>query len=297
MHEGLISIIIPTFNRAQFIGEAIQSVIDQTQTGWEIIVVDDGSTDNTEAVVKTFQDERIQFHFCEHTGSISRLRNYGIKRSRGIFIAFLDSDDIWLPRKLEIQIDLFKKFTKAGFAFSHAEQFGPGAVPPPVLPTLFVGDVLNAQLIEERFVLYPTTFMFRRETVRDVGILDEDFSGGESEFILRAASRWDGIFIGEILAKLRKHSQNVSLEREMIFSYENIQMLKKFLKLGIINKAQYNSACSKQLYKVGLLYQRRGVRLAACKTFMLYISLNPFNFKAYFRILQSAFIIKGSKPR
>lgn len=102
----MISIIIPTFNRAGRLKEAIQSVIAQTYANWELIVVDDGSTDNTEEVIRSVNDERIIYVKQDNRG-VSAARNAGIKRAGGRLIAFLDSDDRWEPRKLEVQKEFF----------------------------------------------------------------------------------------------------------------------------------------------------------------------------------------------
>ena len=97
----LISIVIPTFNRAGLIGKAIQSILDQSYENWELIVVDNYSDDNTKAVIESFNDDRILMLFTPRTGSVAASRNLGVAHSNGEWIAFLDSDDWWFPRKLE----------------------------------------------------------------------------------------------------------------------------------------------------------------------------------------------------
>ena len=106
-----VSIIIPTYNRAHLIGRAIQSVLNQTYQNFEIIVVDDGSTDNTEEMIKEFQkhDKRIKYIRHEKNRGGAAARNTGIKVARGEYIAFQDSDDEWLPEKLEKQMDVFQR--------------------------------------------------------------------------------------------------------------------------------------------------------------------------------------------
>lgn len=96
-----VSVVIPTYNRAHLVGRAIQSVLNQTYQDFEIIVVDDGSTDNTEEVVKSFNDPRIRYIRHDQNRGGSAARNTGIKMARGEYIAFQDSDDEWLPEKLE----------------------------------------------------------------------------------------------------------------------------------------------------------------------------------------------------
>lgn len=107
--DGLVTIIMPTYNSADFIGEAIESVIHQTYTHWELLVVDDGSTDNSPDIVMGYatHDPRIHLFFNDrHTGMPSSPRNYALHLAHGRYIAFLDSDDVWLPEKLSEQIPL-----------------------------------------------------------------------------------------------------------------------------------------------------------------------------------------------
>lgn len=103
-----VSAVIPTYNRAHLVGRAIQSVLNQTYQDFEIIVVDDGSTDNTEEVVKSFNDPRIRYIRHDQNRGGSAARNTGIKMARGEYIAFQDSDDEWLPEKLEKQMRVFE---------------------------------------------------------------------------------------------------------------------------------------------------------------------------------------------
>jgi len=103
----LVSVIITTYNRADLIAEAIRSVLDQTYQNFEIIVVDDGSTDNTKEVVRKFDDNRIKYIYTANWGGPARPRNIGIKRARGEYMAFLDADDYWKENKLEIQLKHF----------------------------------------------------------------------------------------------------------------------------------------------------------------------------------------------
>jgi len=103
-----VSVIISTYNRAHLIGRAIQSVLNQTYQDFEVIVVDDGSTDNTEEIVKSFNDPRIRYIRHEKNKGAAAARNTGIKAARGKYIAFQDSDDEWLPEKLEKQMKVFE---------------------------------------------------------------------------------------------------------------------------------------------------------------------------------------------
>lgn len=116
MIDGLVSIIMPSWNTGRFIAETIQSVIDQTYTNWELLIVDDCSTDNTDDVVASFDDERIRFFHNEKNLGATLTRNKAMREARGEWIAFLDSDDLWMPEKLEHQI---KFMLDNGYDFSY----------------------------------------------------------------------------------------------------------------------------------------------------------------------------------
>ena len=107
MIDGLVSIIMPSWNTAKFIGESIESVMNQTYSNWELLIVDDCSTDNTADVVEPFlSDSRIKYYQNEKNSGAALTRNRAMREAQGEWIAFLDSDDLWMPEKLEKQIKL-----------------------------------------------------------------------------------------------------------------------------------------------------------------------------------------------
>jgi glycosyltransferase involved in cell wall biosynthesis len=106
----LVSVVIPTYNHAHFLGRALKSVLDQTYTNWEAVVIDNHSQDNTDEVINSFQDPRIKTLKIHNHGVIAASRNAGIVAAKGEWIAFLDSDDLWYPHKLELVLDEAKKF-------------------------------------------------------------------------------------------------------------------------------------------------------------------------------------------
>ena len=121
MTAPLVSVIIPTYNRAALLTEAVNSVLQQTYRNMEIIVIDDGSTDNTTEVMAGYGD-RVRYTRRPNAG-VNAARNLGLKQARGEFVALLDSDDLWAPFKLELQVRLMRQFTDVGFTFSNFEIF------------------------------------------------------------------------------------------------------------------------------------------------------------------------------
>lgn len=118
MVDGLVSVIMPSWNTGKFIAESIQSVIDQTYENWELIIVDDCSTDNTDEVVAEFTDKRIRYFKNEKNSGAAISRNRALREARGEWIAFLDSDDLWSPNKLENQISFMNEH---GYTLSYTE--------------------------------------------------------------------------------------------------------------------------------------------------------------------------------
>ena len=112
----LVSIITPTYNCGRFIAETIESVLAQTYANWEMLIVDDCSTDDTKEIVGRYDDARIHYHCLEHNLGAAVARNTALKMAKGRWIAFLDSDDLWEPEKLERQIAFM---TQNGYAFSY----------------------------------------------------------------------------------------------------------------------------------------------------------------------------------
>jgi glycosyltransferase involved in cell wall biosynthesis len=103
----MVSVVVSTYNRADLIGETIRSILDQTHQNIELIIVDDGSTDNTREVVESFSNRRIKYIYTDNWGGPAHPRNIGIREAKGDYIAFCDSDDYWDLRKLEVQLRHF----------------------------------------------------------------------------------------------------------------------------------------------------------------------------------------------
>src|SRR3989304_8476363 len=100
MKQPLVSVIMPTYNHARFIGEAIGSVLNQTYPNLELIIIDNYSEDNTEEIVSSYKNQRVKYFKFRNHGVIAASRNYGMRHAQGDYIAFLDSDDLWEPTKI-----------------------------------------------------------------------------------------------------------------------------------------------------------------------------------------------------
>ena len=170
-----VSIIIPTYNRAHLLGRAIQSVLTQTYQDFELIIVDDGSTDNTEKVVESFKDERIRYIRHKENKGGAAARNTGIKAAKGEYIAFQDSDDVWLPEKLEKQMKLFETAApEVGVVYTGCQRLknNKKSYSPPPQVAQKEGDIFY-DLLKWNFITMPSVLV-KRECFEKAGMFDEN---------------------------------------------------------------------------------------------------------------------------
>jgi glycosyltransferase involved in cell wall biosynthesis len=224
-----VSVVIPSYNSASSVREAIQSVLDQAYTDLEIIVVDDGSTDNTECMVRSFGD-RVSYLKQENKGA-SSARNSGIQKSQGSYVAFLDSDDLWLPGKLAEQIPLLEHDPEVGLVYSDWTVVSDQGVLEPSylsnLPTAS-GYVFN-ELVQSGFILTSGTIV-RRSCFDDVGDFDETLSIAQDyDLWLRICYRWKIVLVNKPL--VIKRSWDGSLSSNLLkTAVERIALFEKALK-------------------------------------------------------------------
>ena len=211
-NNPLVSIIIPTYNRAGLIGETLQSVINQTYTNWECIVVDDGSTDKTKEVVerKAYQEKRIKFLTRNRKPKGAQTcRNIGINAAKGDWIAFLDSDDLYLPHKLETQINLLKalKFNKYTFLHGNVNLFDTAKNFTKLFEIPAIeGEKPIDKLLQHPGPLFPT-ILVHKERITEKGFLDEKVrSNQEWDFSIEMSKVCNFHFITEPLVLWRQHS-------------------------------------------------------------------------------------------
>jgi len=177
--KHLVSVVIPAFNSAKFISDTIKSVLNQTYTNFEIIVIDDGSTDNTVSILNSLSknDKRINYHIMSHSGRPAIPRNFGIEKSKGEFIAFLDADDIWDKNKLAKQIAEFEKHPDYIFLYSMSVTFGNVTLFSPnyeVLPLLHKAVKTGNDLLIIGNSITCSSVLVKKESLQKVNGFDED---------------------------------------------------------------------------------------------------------------------------
>jgi glycosyltransferase involved in cell wall biosynthesis len=195
-------VIIPAFNREDVIERAVASVCRQSFTDLEIIVIDDGSTDNTEGIVRSIRDERIRYlRFRGNRGSAAA-RNEGLKVAGGKYVAFLDSDDEWLPAKIEKQVALMETLDDQwGICQTGAQIIADGLPKQPFIPRVIESGEVYRPLIFGKVPFLTPTLMFRKTILPQVGLFDERLRRGQDlEFLLRVFARCKMAVVSEPLA-------------------------------------------------------------------------------------------------
>lgn len=203
--QDLVSIIMPSFNTVQYIANSIQSVIDQTYENWELIIVDDCSTDNTDAVVAGISDTRIRYLKNEKNSGAAVSRNYALREAKGRWIAFLDSDDIWHPEKLERQL-AFMKEKKYAFTFTDYRIQLNGKW----MPYINIGpDVVDKRKMYNYCYFSTITVMYDRNVVGLIQIEDLR-KNNDYAMWLQAVEKTKCYRLPECLSYYIKHEDSVS---------------------------------------------------------------------------------------
>lgn len=206
----LISVIIPVYNGEKFLKDTIESVLDQDYVSFEVIAVDDGSTDRSAPIIKSF--EKVQYIYQENQGNASA-RNRGINEAQGEFISLIDQDDRWVPHKLSTNVKFFEEHPEISFINARHRMFlEPGTeMPTWCKPEWFENDIVDFS---------PGSLVFRKEVFDQIGKFDTTLpSGNDIDWILRAKDF--GLKMGtvqELLLLKRVHSANQSGEVDRIHS-------------------------------------------------------------------------------
>ncbi len=223
-----VSIITPTYNRAQYIKEAIESVISQTYSDWELIVVDDGSTDQTFEILDKYtkQDKRIRYIRQSNSGP-SAARNTALAQANGKYIAFIDDDDRWLPEKLEIQVKLMESDPKIGFCYVRFQVYKK-------IQNKLEKGTLFPQFLAAKFedlfdvFIAPSSTIFRKSCLDQVGWFSSKYNRSEDfDLWLRVAQICKIMPIDQVGAFTVMDDRHRGIDTEVLAWEVGIDILKK----------------------------------------------------------------------
>lgn len=258
-----VSALTILHNRVDLFKATVQSVLSQSFPVHELIVVDDGSTEDVKGMLEGFNDPRIRYFYYKRIGVISKLRNIAIQKSTGDYLAFIDSDDLWHEDKIRWHVEETLR-TGADISFSDCRLFNEdGYIGPSVAHEMYKKevDVFEELIVYNISLAFGSNIFYRKMIQGNIPFLDERLFVGEHDLIIRLCAGYKSIFIPQVLNYIRRHDRNVSKEHtvlDIISPLEYNRTLDKLLKAKRISGLQYRQIKAKNYSKVAgyYLYKR-----------------------------------------
>lgn len=287
--DDLVSVVIPSYNMAQYLPQAVQSVLAQSYTNLEVQIIDDGSNDDTPEVVQQWQaDPRVRVH-RQPNGGLPHARNQGIALTRGPFIALLDADDTWVPDKLSRQMALFQGRPEVGVVYSSYQRMDSAGQPLWTEPPRMHRGWVSGALLIENFIPVSSAVV-RRECFARCGAFDEALRMGQDyEMWLRLSPHYQFDFVAAPTLRYRIWGGQLSLDYRK--RYENgIRTMQRFLdnNPGIVDGGVVRSAWAHTYTGRGNVTLWRGRdRNGALRDYLRALSFKPAYWPAWRAILRS----------
>ncbi|OGZ55611.1 MAG: hypothetical protein A3J04_00620 [Candidatus Ryanbacteria bacterium RIFCSPLOWO2_02_FULL_47_14] len=285
-----VSIGLPTYNRAHLLSRAIESVLAQSFTDFELIVVDDGSTDNTEELVKSFQDRRIRYLKHENNRGLMASRNTALRESHGKYLAFQDSDDWWHPDFLKESVRIFDEAPKMiGCVYSRIEKKymnGELLVLPKVGDSITNGNLLS-DFLSGGYLVTLQAVVMKKQCLDMVGYFDEDFQVfGDAEFIIRFAEHYEFAFNPNVRAFLEVQGDSISRNKKKRVEARELlyQKHKKSFE-------RYPHAHARYVAHLGMSLTRQGARRRGLVYLRSAVKSRPWHLGYWLRYLKIALLL------
>lgn len=291
MFQPLVSIIIPTLNRANLIVETLDSVLAQTYGNWECIVVDDGSTDETEEVLAEYiiKDKRIQYHQRPtiHKPGGNGARNYGFNLSKGEYIQWFDSDDIMFPDYLKNRLDVFYTFPASDVVFCSFTYFDINGLKDRIRNENFTGDIIN-DLAARKISFSPLSYLLKKKCLEGFKFDEALYRAQDLDFFFRVFTSSKSIKIEHVktvLFKVRKYGDKIGHVDDKLKSQLNSRYIvnRRILDYFFLSK----NSDAEAIYKRECLYQLK--KILETKNYSLVIR-NIKNFP-YLNFIQKVYLI------
>jgi glycosyltransferase involved in cell wall biosynthesis len=223
----LVSVVIPAYNAGRFVADAVRSVLAQTYTNVEVVVIDDGSTDDTRQVMEQFAgDPRVRYHHQPNAG-VSSARNSGIQMARGEFIGLCDADDLWMPNKLELQLPCFSGRPELGVVYCKPLHVDINDQPLESYQTDRYSGKISDKLLLGNFVTGSTS-LIRKECFDAVGFYDTSLKTCEDyDLWLRISTKYEFFYLDQATYRYRQWDGQVSVSRNEPQFYEDAIRVKR----------------------------------------------------------------------
>jgi glycosyltransferase involved in cell wall biosynthesis len=286
---NLVSVVIATYNMGHYLPEAVRSVLAQSYPNVDVQIVDDGSTDDTAAILRQWDAHpRVRLHRQSNAGQ-AHAKNQGIALSRGDFIAFLDADDVWLPEKLARQMPLFTGRPEVGVVYSGYERMDGEGRPLPKGPTHMHRGRISGALLIQNFVPFPSAVV-RRECLERHGAFDETLGMGiDYDLWLRLSAHCQFDFIAEPTVRYRIWPGQMSKNYRQRYE-SGIRIMQRFLERnpGLVGDSVARRAWAHTYTGRGdsTLWQEKD-RVAAFRDYLRALSFRPAYWPAWRSMLRS----------
>jgi len=262
-----VSVIMSTYNRAAYIAESIASVQNQSYNNWELIIIDDGSADNTAEIVEQLNDDRISFYKAGRIGIGGKIKNIGLQKATGLLIAFIDSDDLWHESKLTKQVAALQKYSDAGFCITGGYNFKLPGIASELFykqPDGELHDNIFTLIFASKIAMFTQALVCRKECILTSGYFKETGAFSDFDFIATLAFYHTAVVLYEPLFFRRLHNENYIATTWKKSYYAGIASILTFKNENKLQPALANDALFRLHINFGsdaLLYNKKKLAL------------------------------------
>ena len=265
----LITVIMNCYNCENFLRQAVESLLAQTYSNWELIFWDNQSTDNSAHIFKQYRDRRFHYHYAPRHTVLGEARRRAIEHAKGGWIGFLDCDDIWLPHKLRRQVDIIAEESQSGelgLVYTRTEFFDERGRQGPLIPryhekALPEGRIIDKLLTEEDFVPLVSTLILKK-AYEELGEIPEDYQNAVDYYIFAGiAARYQVRAVQKVCCRYRVHSNNLSRNLHIVGCEEEIKTIEHWARFAPSSKKEIQCKIRRIKTAIGLSTIIRDKRL------------------------------------
>lgn len=279
-----VSIILPCYNGARWINNSIKSILNQTFKNFELIIIDDGSKDNSKDIINKYQDSRIRYIFQNNKGFSASI-NRGIKESSGDFIGFIGQDDIWLTYKLDYQLHWFINHNDCSLLFSdyYLMDSNDGIIgfSSPEKIRFSSNEDFIKKLFLNNFIGFETVLIKRKCFENEISFDERMIGFSDHDMWLRLACKYSFGYLNKPTVKKRIHKLQISAYKQDETMYDEFLLISKAIKLYPFLKSTLNKKIASLYYKnaTNTIYNNGEIELAK-KKLLITIKYQPWNIRA-----------------
>jgi glycosyltransferase involved in cell wall biosynthesis len=276
-NSPLVSVIMNCYNSDEFLREAIESVLTQTYKNFEIIFWDNQSTDSSAKIIKSYDDERVKYFYAPKFTLLGKARNLAIENTNGEWIAFLDCDDIWDIKKLEIsfnELNNYKKREAVSLLYSQSYIIDKNNSVRSKSQKILSGDIHDYLLKDGDFIIF-SSIIVKKDKLNKIGKINENLNYCEDyELLLKISKNYEAIGIEKYLTSYRMHNNNITSTKIFENNIEVIDMLNDYIKKNNLSLTLKYHIYMNNSYRIGSVF----IKLLLKKEFNKNINLIKKNY-------------------